>query len=422
MTLTAAEQIRHAESSRAATPALSGRRTLARVVIATINRAEGETGVHQHTRMLAAGLRDAGVACDVVSAHDAGPLYLGVFAVRRLLLDQVNRTWGTRWYRHWHTVAAAVAQRRHLKQHGEPDVMIAQCTRSARAALGVRREAGATYPIVLVCHFNESEAAEHRAKGELAGEDNFRAVLDFENRVLSEVDHVVYVSHWARRGVEQARQVQTRGATVISNGVEAAPATDSPLTRRDLGLSDDDLVLTNIGTLEPRKNQLELLTLFATLRGEYPASRLLLVGDGPQRREVEQAVMEHKLEDAVKLLGHRRDVPAILGLTDLYVHYATLENCPLSIIESARAGVPFAAVPTGGVPELQAAFDCRFELSPHDHRGSIEAIRGLLESAADRRAAGQRARERFNATFTRDAMTRRYIDVLSSLAATEARA
>ena len=412
--MTVAEaQLRQTNDARPATPS---RRALARIVIATINRAEGETGVHQHTRMLAAGFRDAGVASDVVSAHDAGKHWLGIFAVRRLVLDHVNKTWATRWYRHWHTAAAAAALRRHLKSQPAPDVVVAQCTRSARAALDVRQETGGRFPIALVCHFNESEAAEHRAKGELAGEENFRAILDFENRVLAEVDHVIYVSDFARHGVEQARQVRTRGASVIHNGVNAITDPSTNLTRRDLGLADDDLVLINIGTLEPRKNQLELLNLFAVIRAEYPNAKLLLCGDGPQRREVEQAIAEQDLRDAVLLLGHRRDVAAILSLADVCVHYATLENCPLALIESARAGVPFAAVPTGGVPELQAAFDCRFELSPHDHRRSIESIRSLLESADARRAAGQRSQQHFALTFTRDAMTRRYIDVLSTLA------
>ena len=58
------------------------------------------------------------------------------------------------------------------------------------------------------------------------------------------------------------------------------------------------------------------------------------------------------------------------------MHYATLENCPLVLIEAARAGVPVAAIPAGGVPELQAALDCKFDLIPHDLRGTLENVRG----------------------------------------------
>src|SRR5206468_1750512 len=95
---------------------------------------------------------------------------------------------------------------------------------------------------------------------------------------------------------------------------------------------------------------------------EFPRTRLVLVGDGAQRGEIERRIAQLELSGKVKLLGHRRDVPAILPLADVYVHYATLENCPLVLIESSRASVPFAAVANGGVPELQAALDCRIDL------------------------------------------------------------
>jgi glycosyltransferase involved in cell wall biosynthesis len=115
------------------------------------------------------------------------------------------------------------------------------------------------------------------------------------------------------------------------------------------------------------------------------------------------------------LLGHRRDVPSILPLADLYVHYASLENCPLALIESARAGLPFAAVPAGGVPELQTALGCRIDLTPHDLRQSLDNVRPLLENAEMRRQQGQIAREKFVATFTHQAMTRAYVEALSTI-------
>src|SRR5688500_19712361 len=105
-------------SHRAQTPApthASPPRRLASVCIATINRAEGDTGVHTHTRMLAAGLDAAGVRCDVVSAFSAGPHWLAVFAVRPLLLNRMNKTAATRWHRKWHMAALRSALLRHMK-------------------------------------------------------------------------------------------------------------------------------------------------------------------------------------------------------------------------------------------------------------------------------------------------------------------
>ena len=90
-----------------------------------------------------------------------------------------------------------------------------------------------------------------------------------------------------------------------------------------------------------------------------------------------------------------------------------MENCPLALIEAARAGLAFAAVPAGGVPELQRALDCQYELQPHDLRASMDNLRLLLDNADCRKDAGARAQRQFKATFTRDAMTQAYIDALS---------
>jgi len=92
-------------TASAPSPSTSPPRAIARVVIATINRPEGDTGVHTHTRMLSGGLRDAGVACDVVSAFSGSKKWLPLFAVRPLLIHRVNKSWSTLWHRRWHRAA-----------------------------------------------------------------------------------------------------------------------------------------------------------------------------------------------------------------------------------------------------------------------------------------------------------------------------
>ncbi len=400
-------------SSAAPTPTPStARRSIERVVIATINRPEGDTGVHTHTRVLEAGLRDAGVTCDVVSAFSGSRKWLPVFAVRPLLLHRINKSWSTWWHRKWHRAALRENLMRHAAAK-RPDAILAQCPVSARAALDVRAALRANFKVAMVCHFNHSEAAEYRDKGELAGRRRYDAMLAFEDRVLQDVDRVIYVSNWARQTVEESRGLRTRASAVIWNGA-AANSDGKPLTRQELGLADDDILLINVGSLEPRKNQLGLLPLFAEINAQHPATRLVLVGDGPQWGEIERRVAQLELTGKVKMLGHRRDVASILPLADLYVHHATLENCPLALIESARAGLPFAAVPNGGVPELQAALDCRVDITPHDVRKSLENLRPLLTDAQRRRDQGRIVREKFEMTFTHQAMTKAYIEALSS--------
>jgi glycosyltransferase involved in cell wall biosynthesis len=376
------------------------------VVIATLEPVRGQTGVQTHSRTLHAGLTGIGHRCLIrTPIHGFSP-WVPVFALRPLVLSRLkNKTWSTWWLRQWHETALRGGLLRIARSH-KLSTVVAQCPVSARAALEVRRRLGQNFHVAMVCHFNYSEANEYREKGELSNERYFQSILAMEKHVLESVDRVIYVSNWARETVEKERGITPRSSSVIWNGV-AARVKPSNLTRTDIGLSAEDVVLISVGTLEPRKNQISLVRLFARISQRHPAARLVLVGDGPSRGEIESAVAELGIASKVRLLGFRRDVPDLLPLADLYVHASLLENCPIVLLEAARAGLPVAAVPAGGVPELLAALEGS-ELSLEDP-GCLDE---LLTNPAARKSSGQVARTAFDRDFTREAMINAYVRTL----------
>lgn len=385
----------------------------ARVIIATINRLHGSTGVHTHSGSLHAGLCAAGVRCDIVAAFDAGPHWLGVFAVRRAL-DWVYPRGSLGWYRHWHAAALRANLRRTLLSENAPAAgevsVVAQCPVSACVALDVRRSLGLSFPITMVCHFNYSEAREYRDLGQLNDQRAYEAMLAFEANVLTSIDRVVYVSQWARDVVERERGITPRESVVIHNGI--APVVDAPtLGRADIGASHDDFVLMNVGTLEARKNQVALLDLFAAVLRDRSAVRLVLVGDGPDRDKIEQKAESLGISDRVTLLGHRSDVPSLLPLANLYVHYAKAENCPMVLLEAARTNLPWAAVAAAGVVELQHELG-GIGLDPDDLPASAKRIIQIMDEPAMAKQLAITGRENFDARFTQSAMTRAYLAAL----------
>jgi glycosyltransferase involved in cell wall biosynthesis len=168
--------------------------------------------------------------------------------------------------------------------------------------------------------------------------------------------------------------------------------------------------------LEKRKNQVGLVDLFAEIALEWPKARLVLVGDGPDRGEIRRRIDKHQLESKVHLLGTRRDVPALLQSADIYLHYSTLENCPVALIEAARASLPIAAIPAGGVPELLSALD-GFALDSGSNVASLETLRPLMSNPDVREQAGKASRAAFERAFTREAMVAGYVDALLPRAA-----
>jgi len=387
--------------------AAPGARAMKSVVIASLNRDEGITGVHTHTRSLLQGLRELGCDCRHVSSFSGSRAWLAIFAVRPMLLNHISRTSGTLWYRHWHEAALRRNLEKYLRR-ARVDVIVAQCPVSAHAALEARRRLGLDVRVVMVCHFNHSEAREYREMGELSGERAYQRMLDYESAVLREVDQVIYVSDWARQVVEKERGIQPRSSAVILNAI-AESAADREVTRESLGLTENDLVLINVGTLEPRKNQVGLLDLFELIVREHANAKLLLVGEGSARDEIARAIAAKGLAGKAMLLGARSDVPALLKISDLYLHYAKLENCPVVLLEAARAGVPFAAIPAGGIGELQRALGLQIELDEHDREKSLRALESLLNDADLRRESGARIRAAFKEKFTTVAMAQSYV-------------
>jgi glycosyltransferase involved in cell wall biosynthesis len=381
-----------------------------RVVIATVERPDGDTGIHVHTRVLMDGLKRAGVQVELANPFSASAIWLPFFAIRKFGLKQINPTWGLRWYRHWHFAAVRQSLMR-LAAQQPVDVIVAQCPLSARAAMEVRQRLNQKFRIAMVCHFNYSEATEYREKGELTDPAAFDRMIQQEAATMQNVDQVIYVSNWARTVVESERAIHPTQSRVIWNGITATAKT-SNVTRADLNLSAEDLVLINVGTLEPRKNQIGLLDLFARIHADYANAKLLLVGGGPQAEQIEKKIAELNLGDSVRMLGHRTDVPTLLGLSDIYVHYSKLENCPIVLLECARAGLPSAAIHAGGISELGEQLGSITPLNETDLDASLSALRPLLDYPPYRQERGIRARAAFEANFTQDAMIRDYLDAL----------
>ncbi len=378
------------------------------VVIANLLRPEGLTGVQIHSRLLQDGLVRSGFPCVIQTPFSGSKKWLPVFAIRPILLNRLHNDWSLRWHRHWHYVALNDNLRNYLGDHPASTV-IAQCPLSAMAAIKSRLHLGLDINVTLVCHFNVSQAEEARVRGDLDYGTVYDKILDLEAEVLQSADRVIYVSQWAKQQIE-GRGIRSKSSDIIWNGIPDA-ISDSDLRREDLGLQSDDIVLINVGTLEARKNQIGLIHLFAAVVARFPSARLLLVGDGPQRLEVEREIERMGLGSRVYVLGDRRDVPALLRLSDLYIHYAQTEAFGLALLEAARAGLPLAALPSGGVPEVLSALQAGISLA-RDEETSLQRLQPVLEDAALRRNLGERVKQNFRQHFTQEAMVRRYVSVL----------
>ena len=122
--------------------------------------------------------------------------------------------------------------------------------------------------------------------------------------------------------------------------------------------SENDFLLTFVGELSIRKNQIFLIRCVERLVAEGLPLRLMLVGEGSERTALEAEIKQRGLEQIVMLTGNQEPILPYLAITDLYVSASRIEGLPFNLMEAMECGLPIVASDCKGQTDL-------LELSPN---------------------------------------------------------
>jgi glycosyltransferase involved in cell wall biosynthesis len=171
-------------------------------------------------------------------------------------------------------------------------------------------------------------------------------------------DRILVASKASKQVVMQVEKIPARHITVAYNGVDTrafAPLEEREVARRDLGLEAGSFVVGTLGRLTPDKGgQDDLVRAVAGMARKGCAIRLLVVGDGPLRPELERLSAELGLGDKAIFTGTRTgpDVGMVLGCMDVFVLPSHREALPIALLEAMSVGVPVVSTRVGGIPEI----------------------------------------------------------------------
>jgi glycosyltransferase involved in cell wall biosynthesis len=363
------------------------------LVIATILRGDGITGVDTHIRQLRQYLDECGADSALVTPFSwARPLTYPVFGFRRLVLERCSRSASVAWYLHWHEVFLRNALRRQLGQIGDC-VVYTQDPLAARAALRVRQ--GPHQRVVMAVHLRISMADEWADKKRITRDGTvFRTIRKAEGEAIPQVDGLVYVSKWGREALlSWLPEAAAVPYAVIGNFVARPPASPRQEARGDLA---------TIGNLDLVKNHRFLLEVLAEAKRSGRAFTLDIFGDGPCRNDLLRQTESLGLEEQVRFHGFRSDVRDLLPGYRAYVHASYSESLPLAIIEAMAAGLPIVTADTGGISELcDDGVEARFwPIDEPSHAAAL--LIDLLDSEPERLKVARAARERFRRDFDAD--------------------
>jgi glycosyltransferase involved in cell wall biosynthesis len=182
--------------------------------------------------------------------------------------------------------------------------------------------------------------------------------------------------------------------TVVHNGVavDALPVTDRSATRDELGLADSSLALLFVGELADHKQPVQLAEAIQRARADGADVVGLLVGDGPLADSLEGGS-----RGAVRLLGERGDVGALLDATDIFVLPSLHEGMSLALLEAMARGRP---VIVSDIPSnREAVGDAGIIVPVGDVAALSKAIGRLANDGGLRRTIGEAARRRAEKRF-----------------------
>jgi L-malate glycosyltransferase len=203
---------------------------------------------------------------------------------------------------------------------------------------------------------------------------------------------------------------------VIPNGVDLDQFNFAgPESRRRLGLSSDEVIFGIVGRIEPEKDHRNLLQAFRTLVDHRQAVRLLIVGDGSLRAELESYSRSLGLEQNVTFLGARNDIPEVLAALDVFVLSSVHEGVPLSVVEAMGAGKPIIATDVGGLRLLVKPSFNGLLVPAADPAALEAAMSDLTGNPTLREEMGARSRQIARDSFSVSTMINRYQEIYQSV-------
>jgi sugar transferase (PEP-CTERM/EpsH1 system associated) len=260
--------------------------------------------------------------------------------------------------------------------------------------------------------------SEHGVEVDPASEPRRRAW--FRRVAFEMADRVFSVSSQLRDTLARCTGFSARKIGVIHNGVEIARFRRDPDLRRryraELELGDGEFAIGCVGRLSRIKDYPTILRAAERFEQFCPSWRLLILGGGPERQELEELVAAKPvLKRRVRFLGPSDRVPEFLNAIDAYVLPSIREGISNSLLEAMAARLPVIATDTGGNPELVVNGESGMLFPVGDSERLAELLRLLYQQVETRERLGTQALERVSREFSLDSMISKYEQMYQEL-------
>jgi len=208
------------------------------------------------------------------------------------------------------------------------------------------------------------------------------------------------------------RDLGANKSIVIHNGIDTNIFRKKNSNLREKLSLGDSIVITFVGRLIYAKGVHDLISVFADIEREFSNLKLLIVGYGPYRQELEK-LAEEVCKEEILFLGqkNREEIIEILSITDIFVNPSYSEGFGLTVVEAGAIGIPIVATDVGGVKDIIEDYKTGLLVSTGDTQLLKKKISELVLDKELRRNLAEHTHKVFKEKFDWDKITREYENV-----------
>jgi glycosyltransferase involved in cell wall biosynthesis len=218
---------------------------------------------------------------------------------------------------------------------------------------------------------------------------------------------LITVSSTLQQALIERLRVPPARVTAIAGAVDNRrfhPDLSGAFFRQAFAISSTTPLVGIVARLAPSRGHLTLVEAFAHVHQAIPAARLVIVGKGEFRPQVEQRIGELGLTHAVLFTGYREDdLPEVLAALDVFVLLAPgSEGSCRAVLEAMAVGKPVVAARVGALQDIVLDGETGLLIEPRAHIALAHAISRLLRAPEQARQMGLRGRQRVDHVFSRE--------------------
>lgn len=224
---------------------------------------------------------------------------------------------------------------------------------------------------------------------------------------------VVTISEDAKTCLISTNKIAEENVEVIENGIpldkfDSISAEVSQELKNEIGLLANNQVIGIVARLAIEKDHKTLIQAFAEVLKVNESAVLLIVGDGPLNKDLQELTQELAIENSVYFLGFRQNIAELISIFDIFVLSSTSEGMSLTLLEAMASKKPIVATDVGGNPEVVQDKLTGFIVPPQNPIIMAKAITSLLQNSVLASEFALNGYERIKNKYSLVSMTEKY--------------